>query len=85
MFGAPESAKPQEHALMNSKVEPDPAVLWESLLSENPLRIQSVWESLGDAERQAVLRHLREMAAGEGWQASQRRAAEKALTILAPR
>jgi hypothetical protein len=69
---------------MISKAEPDPEVLWESILSENPLRIRSAWDSLEDVERQAVLRHLREMADGEGWQPLQRRSAEKALAVLAP-
>ena len=59
-----------------------PDALWAGLLSGRQDLIRSAWETLGDAERTVVRRHLRTMASGEGWQEGQRRAARAALEWL---
>ncbi len=58
--------------------------LWSGLLSQKPARIRSTWSRLAAPERAAVLSHLREMAAGSGWQPAQREAALFALKTLDP-
>jgi len=56
--------------------------LWAGLLSQKPAQILRAWARLDAPERTAVLAHLREMAAGEGWQPAQREAAQSALGEL---
>ncbi len=56
--------------------------LWAGLLSQKPARIRAIWGRLATPERAAILAHLRMMAAGEGWQSSQREAARSALEAL---
>lgn len=56
--------------------------LWAGLLSHKPAQILRAWARLEAPERMAVLAHLREMAASEGWQPAQREAARSALGIL---
>lgn len=53
--------------------------LWDSLLSEDPHRINSVYLALAESERQAVLDHLMKMAESDGWLPSQRQSARIAL------
>jgi len=56
--------------------------LWARLLSQNPAQILRAWARLEAPERTAVLAHLREMTAGEGWHPGQRKAAQSALGVL---
>jgi hypothetical protein len=56
--------------------------LWAGLLSQKPAQILRALARLDAPEHTAVLAHLREMAAGEGWQPAQREAAQFALGVL---
>ncbi len=46
--------------------------LWDDLLSRQPARIRSAFESLQAAQQKAVLAHLRRMLKEDGWQPEQR-------------
>jgi hypothetical protein len=52
---------------------------WDNLLSRDPDQIQEAFRSLDIPSRQAVLKHLRDMAFEEGWQPEQRLSAQAAL------
>jgi hypothetical protein len=55
---------------------------WADLLSEEPLRITAAWITL-DAESQGSVReHLQRMVSEDGWQESQREAAQVALEVI---
>jgi hypothetical protein len=55
---------------------------WSDLLSADPARIRSAASGLSPDERQAVVDHLRRMAAEPGWSDGQRRNARAALHAL---
>ena len=56
--------------------------IWETLLSREPDRIVTVFESLSPAEREAVLVHLEKMVSESGWQPGQRLSAQAALDAI---
>jgi hypothetical protein len=60
----------------------NPEILWGRLLSGEPALIRAAWKTLNAAEQKGILRHLQAMAAEEGWQPAQRRAARSALRCL---
>jgi hypothetical protein len=55
---------------------------WDSILSGEAEQIRAAFETIDLDTKQAVLEHLRDMSAGEGWQPSQRRSARAALEAL---
>jgi ParB-like chromosome segregation protein Spo0J len=58
------------------------AEFWEEMLSEEEVAVRRAWARLSPQERPRVLAHLRAMAEEEGWQLSQRKAAQGALRFL---
>lgn len=55
---------------------------WGDLLSEEPLRITAAWLTLDIESQKVVYAHLQKMAFEDGWQDSQRKAAQAALLVL---
>jgi hypothetical protein len=55
---------------------------WAELLSRRPARIKRMFISLDTASQQEVIKHLRSMAAGDGWQEPQIISAKAALSTL---
>lgn len=58
------------------------ASLWENLLSRQETRIRTAYASLTREEREAVISHLKRMAAEPGWHTEQRKSAQAALAAL---
>ncbi len=56
--------------------------LWDSLLSRHAEEIRSVYSSLSQEEKEAVLLHLKRMTGEPGWQSEQRISASIALKAL---
>jgi hypothetical protein len=56
--------------------------LWDNLLSGQPERVRTAFNSLDQNERQAVLAHLKDMVDGGGWQRVQRESAKAALRAI---
>jgi truncated hemoglobin YjbI len=56
--------------------------IWEDLLSRQPERARQAFTGLSEAERLAVLEHLRRMVKETGWHAEQRESAWLALKAL---
>ncbi len=52
---------------------------WSDVLSETPERVTPQLAALDEVDRQAILLHLRRMAAEPGWSQGQRRRAAVAL------
>lgn len=56
---------------------------WGEILSREPTRTRAAFAELKDeAERQAVVEHLRRMATEDGWTEPQRVSAQRALAAL---
>jgi hypothetical protein len=68
-------------------VEPDrdPEAFWDDVLSRDPGRIRAAFGRLSAGEEEAVLAHLRRMAAEAGWQDLQREGARVALRVVEQR
>ena len=58
---------------------------WTNMLSRDPTKILPAWETLSHDEQAAVYTHLQRMVTEEGWAEPQRRSAQAALVVLAPR
>ncbi len=59
--------------------------LWDDLLSRQPERVKSAYDTLDPSEQQAVRLHLQRMANEEGWLLEQRVSAQAALCALQAR
>jgi hypothetical protein len=59
--------------------------IWDQLLSRVPEQVRLAFSGLEPEEQQAILEHLRKMAAEPGWHPEQRRSAEAALEALGNR
>jgi hypothetical protein len=55
---------------------------WAAILSHQPDRIRTAYDSLDPAERQQLIIHLQRMASEPGWQPGQRKSAVTALETL---
>ena len=55
---------------------------WADLLSRDPERIYTAWESLNDNEQAAIYIHLMQMTSEDDWSEPQRWSAEVALEVL---
>lgn len=55
---------------------------WAELLSEEPERIERVWQTLDAEARVAIARHLRRMATEPDWHPLQRQSATAALNVI---
>ena len=60
----------------------DLETLWDSLLSGEPGTVRAAFISLSAVERDAVILHLKRMAAEPGWHSEQQSSARAALAIL---
>lgn len=56
--------------------------VWGELLSEEEIKILSVYNRLSATEKDYVINHLNRMASEEGWHPSQTRSATYALEVL---
>lgn len=56
--------------------------LWDDLLSRQPERIRSAFDSLDLPGRRSVFTHLQRMASDAGWQSEQRLSAQVAIQAL---
>lgn len=55
---------------------------WDNLLSRQPKLVITAFAGLTDAEKQAILDHLKLMTTEPGWHPEQRTSAQAALEIL---
>lgn len=55
---------------------------WAEILSRNPERISTAWNSLNEEEQAVVKKHLRKMSSEEGWTQPQRDSAAAALEVI---
>jgi hypothetical protein len=55
---------------------------WDSILSRDADRVQTVFAGLSDENRKVVLAHLRKMAEESGWHSEQVKSARFALDVL---
>ncbi|KAF0110988.1 MAG: hypothetical protein FD147_1294 [Chloroflexi bacterium] len=56
--------------------------IWDSLLSRDPKKINTVYESLDYDSQQTALNHLKRMTSEEGWHPEQNKSAAIALETL---
>lgn len=56
--------------------------LWYALLSRQVDLVRKAYHSLQEDEKQAILKHLQQMASQEGWHPEQRLSAQQALLAL---
>lgn len=56
--------------------------LWDSLLSQEAVRILTAYNSLQPDEKEAIRSHLARMTKEEGWQPSQMESAQTALDVI---
>jgi hypothetical protein len=57
-------------------------ILWDALLSREPLRVLAAFADLLPDDQASVYRHLQRMAAEDGWHPEQRASALAALKAL---
>ena len=57
-------------------------IIWDALLSRDPLQIRTMFSSLDGASRQVALAHLQRMATELDWHPEQRISALAALDAL---
>jgi hypothetical protein len=57
-------------------------ILWDGLLSREPVQVQAAYATLNEEEKRAVLAHLNRMSTEEGWHPEQRLSALLALQAL---
>ena len=57
-------------------------LLWDSLLSREPVKINSTFQHLNQSERNAVIEHLNRMTTEDSWHPEQKNSALIALQII---
>jgi len=55
---------------------------WSSILSRDETLVCSVYATLSQEEKEAVISHLQRMASEPGWHPEQRKSAQVALEVL---
>lgn len=65
---------------------PDPAeplaLLWDAVLSRQPVRIRTAFQALDPAAQNALSAHLQRMVSEEGWHPEQQKSARIALDVI---
>jgi hypothetical protein len=56
--------------------------LWNQILSRDEILIREAFSGLDDAEREAVINHLKRMSTEEDWHQEQRTSAQAAIKTL---
>jgi hypothetical protein len=59
-----------------------PDELWDAILSREPEQILNAWKRLAPEEQTSLLKHLDEMATGDGWHPEQVASARAALNAI---
>jgi hypothetical protein len=56
--------------------------LWDNLLSREPEKIKTTFHHLNLSERSAVIEHLNQMTAEDGWHPEQKKSAQFSLQTI---